>query len=433
MLRNVIFLILYFAVNLCYSQDLEFLYQEARNSSNIKQAQKVRDLALEKGDEKILANTYFLLAYLYKGEDEFYEAVLNYVKAVKYYRKLGDIRSVSLVIENLGVIYNESGFKNTAISYFNDALYLKRQLNDSKGEVYTLYNIGQTYLSSNLPDSALQYYNKALKLALTLNHNYIGRIYNDMGSANRAKGKFDKSREYYDLADQTDKTSGMMARTLNNRGNSYLQEGKKDLAVKCFKKALSKSKVDPRTLSFIYGNLGKIQNHPDSAIHFYETSFTYLKERPLTLMSEYYATSKELERLYATQNNEVKEAYYDGLQDDFTEELITLQEQLRALYLQYQVEAATWKIESEEKTVLLARANTIKEYIIVGLLIALVLLIVLFIYSQRLKNNNKNLKGDNVQLEGRYNQLQKVNEENEKLKRWIEKRASEVQRIIKSP
>lgn len=392
MTRNITFLILYFTLNCCYAQDLNKLYKEAVESSDLKLATQVNVLAVKQQNEKVVADSYYLIAYLQKGDEDFFNAVINYMEAARHYRELGDFSSFAKIIKNLGYIYRQSGFKNTGLKYSYDALHLNIELRDTVEQMHVLYNIGQAYWDMGKPDSALTYYEKALDISEALENNYTGRIYNDIGINYYEKKNYKTALEYYDQADQFDNSVAMKARTLNNRGYLYLHTGDTLKAYNNFRQVLGMdlSQVESRTLSFVYANIGQIQTKPDSAIHFYERSFSYLKDNPLAMAAEYYSTCKELEKYYRLLGNDSRAAYFDDLQDKFNEEMIVLREKLRELNLRYQVEAATWKQEMEEKAEELSKVNQILKYVILALLLALVALLFFYrrIYEARKKEGN---------------------------------------------
>lgn len=389
--RNITFLILYFTLNLGYSQSLEELYKEALESSDIALAKKVKLLAIEQKDQQRLADSYYLIAYIENRNDNYFNAVINFMEAIKHYRELKDYKNIARVLNNVGFIYRQSGFKNTGLKYFYDALYLNQQHQDSVGAIYSLYDIGQTYWDMNEPDSALLYYEKALEISKALNNTFAGRIYNDIAMTYSSQRKYDLAKQYYTLADEADKSVVMQARILNNRGYDHLQQGDTALAYRCFKQALALDldKVQGRTLSFIYSNLGRMQSKRDSAIYFYESSFSYLKDNSFSMPSEYYGVCKELERQYRAQGNETKALHYDQLQDTFTEALIELQEKLQGLNMQYQVEAATWKLESEQKSQKLSAQNKVLTIVIIILFLTLIGLIIFYRYSNKLRKANR--------------------------------------------
>lgn len=375
MTRNISFLILYFIFNCCYAQDLDQLYKEAVESSDLELASKVNILALQQENEQVVANSYYLIAYLQKKEDDFFNAVINYMEAAKHYREIGDFNNLAGVVENLGNIYKESGFKSAGLKYYYDALTLNEQLQDTLGVMFIHYNIGQLFNDIDKPDTALMNYHKALSIAKKLRSNFVGRIYNDIGICHSSIESYDVARKYYDSVDISDASIVTRARILNNRGYSYLRQKDTIQASKYFKEVLELdlNEVEDRTLSYVYGNLGNTQKSPDLMIKYYEASFLYLEDKAMTMSSKYYSTCKELEKLYRVTGEEQCALYYDHLQDIFTEELIELQDKLQSENLQYQVEAATWKLESE-----LRMRDQILLYVVAALLLALIGVVIFY-------------------------------------------------------
>ncbi|ELR68395.1 TPR repeat protein [Fulvivirga imtechensis AK7] len=393
MSKNVIFLILLFISLDGFAQDINELYDEARKSGNLEIAEKVKEVAIKVNDTRVLANTYYLIAYIHRKNENFYDAVLNYFKAIELYRELDDKKNLSSVLMNIGNIYTSSGFKDLSLKYFADAVSLRQNNHDSSGLVYTYRNIGSVYLDTHQLDSARSAYGKSLQIANAINDKTGAAIaYNALGTIFEDKGQHQKAREYYKLALDTDNSISMQARVLNNVGYSHMQEGNPQLAMEYFDKALQlkADDIEGRTFSILYANLASIYEpkFPDSALYFYEKSFSYLKDQTITLGADYFQTCYKLEGLYKAKNDFTKADHYEQLQYEFGTNMMKLQDELKSLNMQYQVEAATWRTKSDQQAAELQEQNALLRLIILLLVLFFTgALIFLCLYYRSRKQN----------------------------------------------
>ena len=393
MFRNIAFLILLFISLNGFAQDINELYDEARKSGNLKVAEKVKDAAIQINDKKVLANTYYLIAYIHRQDENFYDAVLNYFKAIELYRELNDQKNLSSVLMNIGNIYTLSGFKDLSIKYFTDALSIQTNFLDSSGLVYTYRNIGNVYSDIQQLDSASSSYKKSLEIAIALNDDIKAAIaYNALGAVYEKKGEHKKARKYYLLALNADNSISMQATVFNNIGYSHMLEKDYSLARRYLQKGLhlDMDQVEETTLSILYANLASIYENtlPDSALYFYEMSFSYLKDKTVTLGVKYFETCHKLESMHKTKSDFAKADHYEQLQYEFGTNMMKLQDELRSLNMQYQVEAATWKTKSDQQAAELQEQNTILRLIILLLVLFFTgALIFLCLYYKSRKQN----------------------------------------------
>lgn len=386
--KSIFILVTLFSSGVCYAQDLFQLYDSARKTGDLTLAEKVIELAVKEENDKLLADTYFLIGYYKKQDEQFYDAVINYYESIRLSRKSGDLKKMISAIENTANIYSMSGFKNIAFEHYYDVIKLKRQLGDSLGLAITHFNIGKLYTEMNEYDSAMLHYQQQLELAERIgSKRQTGLAYNAIGIIYRYKNDFQLARSNYSLALKSNNIPEMQGHFLNNVGSSFLYEGDTASAIGNYTKALSLTdSLLTETISKIYVNLASIyeSRNVDSARYFYENSFRNLEKRRFTLTEDYLFTCAKLMGLYRGSHPDKALAYGDKLAE-FATEQIKLKEQLKNLNKRYQVEAATWKIENDKKAEKLAEQNLILIYIIIGLLVSMAVLVFLYIANRRKK------------------------------------------------
>jgi CHAT domain-containing protein/tetratricopeptide (TPR) repeat protein len=105
-----------------------------------------------------------LQASIFYERKEYSLAVNYYSKAIEYFENLNDSFNVSLILNNLGVVYRDLGNYSQALSSYEEALELRQNIGDKPGEATTLNNIGELYISRGRYSQALEYYQAALEI-----------------------------------------------------------------------------------------------------------------------------------------------------------------------------------------------------------------------------------------------------------------------------
>jgi tetratricopeptide (TPR) repeat protein len=248
------------------------------------------------------------------------------------------------------------------------------------------YNLGLVYKKLNVYDSALIYQKKAYNYFLNVGD--IKRIYltiNEMGLCHYYVGNYKKARSYYkDLLNfashnNSDKYKGY---AINNIGNSYFKENKKDSAIFYFQQALKFN--SGRDLLPTYMRLAELSD--DKYNYLIKAKNAY--SDPMDLND--YKQVMHLLRKYHHEKDSIN--HYANLIADISLKEIEIRNEAGKIDYRLQL------IEVENKLELLAREKSQKSerlfwMSIIGITSLLFLLIFLFIRSyQQRKNETKMYK-----------------------------------------
>ncbi|TWR29000.1 tetratricopeptide repeat protein [Mucilaginibacter pallidiroseus] len=87
-------------------------------------------------------------------------AIDNYLKAIGYFEKIGDLKGQAKVYNNIGNLYLDNNL-TSALEYFQKSLFIAQRMNDQPlmGALYM--NIGNVYNRKNNFYQALNYYDKS--------------------------------------------------------------------------------------------------------------------------------------------------------------------------------------------------------------------------------------------------------------------------------
>jgi signal transduction histidine kinase/Tfp pilus assembly protein PilF len=128
---------------------------------------------------------------------------LNYMfDALKLYRAIEDNVQIANSLNDISIVYANSGDLKNALTYFKQSLDIFRKTGDEKGESYTLNNIGILYQEMNDLASAQEYYHRSLLIKIRKNDAYgISRGYMNLGSIAERGKQWEDALQYYRKAD----------------------------------------------------------------------------------------------------------------------------------------------------------------------------------------------------------------------------------------
>jgi len=116
-----------------------------------------------------LAKVLYSIAIIQKNEKDFIGSEVTTIEAISLIEPLGDLEMMSNLYNNLGIIYNNLGQFNQAITYHEKALELrkKNKLNDNYFFNLSKNNVGVVYKNANQYDKAIE------NFSLILNSNNL--------------------------------------------------------------------------------------------------------------------------------------------------------------------------------------------------------------------------------------------------------------------
>lgn len=134
----------------------------------------------------------------------------------------------SNALNNIGLVYLNSGDLDNALRYFQAALTISKEMNSRQGEASNLGNIGSTYRYKGDPDQALEYLKSALKICEEIGlKEYKVNALNNIGLVHLGIGNSDLALEYYQNALTISKEISFKQGEANALGNIGLVYGPK--------------------------------------------------------------------------------------------------------------------------------------------------------------------------------------------------------------
>jgi serine phosphatase RsbU (regulator of sigma subunit)/tetratricopeptide (TPR) repeat protein len=404
--------------------------------------QKSLEVATEMGDRKRIEIYYAQSASLYHDMGLYDSAVANYSKCLNMAKERGSESGQAWLYNCLGVVCYEQGLFDEAVRYYLQALEIREKQGDKWQMTVGYNNIGIIYRYQDMFDKALEYFKKALAIheelqpykdpehwsSLASVYNSIGEIYNSLDSVDLAKDYFVQALQIFEELG----LKRSMAKSMQLLGDIYLKKGDYSLARGYYSSALelNQESGDKMGLANSYVELGNLElriagsyaqtdarriGHYEDAVQMASRSYTLAREMDILpiINDAAHILMIASDRLGDHENGMKWAMIYIDTQDSMYQE-----DKIRAIQdmnTKYETEKKQQQIELQESQ-LIARDATIKQQktfrnaLIAGLFaIILIILVVIYAYVQRRRDNNR-ISDRNAQITEAYEELATLNE-----------------------
>lgn len=235
-------------------------------------------LSQKENDKSIQALAFKTLAQSYCSQQDFDLGLIFYNKAIDIYKKLGDEKNTSQLLNEVGKIKLRLGEYTTAISIFKQSLLLKKRTGTVNDIITANLNIGVAYKEMGLLDSAMIYYVSALKMSVKSdNKTTIATAYNHIAGIHKQKGNLKEALVIYQRALEIRKQIGNtheIAQSFANIGTLYKEQSNYEQALEYHLKALElyEKNATETEVAVSYNNIGSVYwklNNFQNALDYY--------------------------------------------------------------------------------------------------------------------------------------------------------------------
>ncbi|MEZ4827327.1 MAG: tetratricopeptide repeat protein [Bacteroidia bacterium] len=192
------------------------------------------------------------------------ESANYYKKALDLYRKLAAenpeiwLKYIGMILHNLGNIYKDLNEFETALSYYNESIWIYEQIgsDETYGSLaHAKNNLARLFASKNEFSKAQLLYEEVLSIFRSLEKEYpdeflgeIAMVMNNLAVLHKARNEFQKARIYYEQSlairrKQVEQNPQMwldeVAMSLNNLGNLYRTLNNLNDAIPIFEEVIS--------------------------------------------------------------------------------------------------------------------------------------------------------------------------------------------------
>ena len=150
-------------------------------------------------DQAEIAQSNFLLAYVYFHNRQLNKALISFEKVFSLYRRIQDYKGATYVRYYSGYAHNDRGEFEAAVKDFEDALELARYSRDSALVNIALNALGPAYCEIHEYQKGLEAANEALNIATNLQFN-LNSTYHQMALVQQSMGEFERSIEFLNLS-----------------------------------------------------------------------------------------------------------------------------------------------------------------------------------------------------------------------------------------
>ena len=112
-------------------------------------------------DEAVLLND---IGLVYDALGQRQTALDYYQRALPIWAEVGDRAGQAATLNNIGLVYDALGQRQTTLDYYQQALPILEEVGDRAGQAVTLNNIGGVYDALGQRQTALDYYQQALPI-----------------------------------------------------------------------------------------------------------------------------------------------------------------------------------------------------------------------------------------------------------------------------
>jgi tetratricopeptide (TPR) repeat protein len=204
---------------------------------------KLRNLAQRFSDVETEAIALNNLGLVYSETGHFDSALTMHNSALSKYLSMKAYQNVSSTYNLMGNACLRLNKFNEAISNYNQSVNYSAQVGDSAGIARTLNNLAKTYSRNGKTDNAISNLNRALTIWQSLGESAsVAVIYNELGSTYRGANNYTKALENFQIALQIRRNSAdvqQISATLNNIGTIYKDINMLETALEYYEEALT--------------------------------------------------------------------------------------------------------------------------------------------------------------------------------------------------
>ena len=220
---------------------------------------------------------------LYWKNREWTKAKLEFNRLKNLARKISDKETEAVAINNIGLIFSETGNLDSALSYHHQALLIYLDLKSYKNVSSTYNLMGNACLRLNKYDEAINNYYESNKYATQAGDSAgIARSLSNLAKAQTRSGNTEKAISNLNQALNIWKSLGNdtnIAVIYNELGSTYRNINNYTLALENFQLALQirRNIADIQQIAATLNNIGTIYNDinmPETALQYYEEALT---------------------------------------------------------------------------------------------------------------------------------------------------------------
>ncbi len=155
-----------FLGSIAYQYDRKGKFKEAISIAN-----QAMEFAREVGDDRLIADNYYLQSYVQLSIDDYGEAIKSIEIALGFYSQNSDKINISLSYNLLAIIYDSLSDYENAIKYYKESEAFD-ELKSPYNQASQYFNLASVYVAMEEYENALAYYQKSKKISESSGDDY---------------------------------------------------------------------------------------------------------------------------------------------------------------------------------------------------------------------------------------------------------------------
>jgi signal transduction histidine kinase len=196
----------------------------------------------DKQGEAIMLNQ---LGMINDNSGKYEAAHHNYIEALNLYQSIGQDKGMATERIRLGVVEMRQGNYDKAIGYFLQALKTSERIHEPKGTMEAYITLGEAYMGQKKYPQALKYLQTAEAIDKTIPFSNLSlNLRNDFGITYTVTGEFSEAKAYLNdgiSKSNTPQYQGLNITLINNLAALYARQGNTDYCIWLQKAALRKA------------------------------------------------------------------------------------------------------------------------------------------------------------------------------------------------
>jgi len=194
------------------------------------------------GDRRGVCTTTRLQGVIRQDQGDIDAAMTYYRMARKIAEELGDRSALSYIISNIGAVYWSISDYEKARDHFLEYLAIAEELHDKKRMGMAMLNLGVAYRNLGDDEKAEEYYRRKLEISQELGDKRgLGIVIGNIGALHLSRGEYDQARARYqqrfEIAEELGDRRGV-GTALGNLASIYKALGEYDQALEATDQAI---------------------------------------------------------------------------------------------------------------------------------------------------------------------------------------------------
>ncbi|MEQ9467902.1 MAG: tetratricopeptide repeat protein [Ekhidna sp.] len=386
---------------------LSFSLRVSSPDSSLLYGRQAEGLAMQHDYPLGLADAKMRQAIAHTNMGNFYPSLQLYLEAKTIYESLNDRGKIASCLNNIGRLYGAIDDIERSLEHYEESAIMYAELKDYDREGTSLNNIGYIYKMQGKHEAALDYLRRAQDRAQEL-YDYEKEVYPiyNIGSVFVQLGILDSAFIYLNESlarARKYRNQYITALSLIDLGKAYLQQQNFDRAESSFEEAFR-----------IANEAGMRSERRDAAE---QLSIAYERQSKLEGALRYY-------KMFKTENDSL-------FNRDLAQQMAFQEAEYEFNQRRIKDEVERRKAELENERVL-ANAIWIRNTLIVGLIVMILITYLIYLNFIRKRKANEALRKLNEQIESQAEELRRANHEiivmNNNLETVVSRRTEELKR-----